>query len=506
MALPRGDELSRWTVGQVNIWLQEMSLTRFREPFLEDGIDGSRLMRMDPDEIDRKYSYIPLNKRNVLKELLRRVEMPIPQKPNWITAPQLPPRPPRAIPVPVPAEDPDSSDSGDDWGSDFEDQNDDPGVYIQPTPKPPKGSHSNQRQQKPVPVPRHHAEEPQEVYEVVEDSTPETNTHRGGRLERKPTIVDKLKSALSQRQQDTAAKRRHYVENESNSDSDGESYIEPVSRLTHGNGDAAPPPRPPRKGLPTPASPKEKRKERPPATTQPGHRPPPPLPQEPKEPEDVYEVMEGDANSHADDSNDDDDDDYLQPDPARNVPQHRYMDMGESSRVNAAHDAPHKPRKQERQLPNPGATREPSPPPRPGHPKKVPSRDPPPPGAWLFNNQQAQESLREGDLSRFPWYHGDIGRTEANIILENYRTDGMFLIRASARSPDQPYTLALWYSERSWNLPIRLRDDKRYAAGKEKTGETTFGTICELVEFYKKTMLALKGINGPQLQQPAPKH
>lgn len=48
----------------------------------------------------------------------------------------------------------------------------------------------------------------------------------------------------------------------------------------------------------------------------------------------------------------------------------------------------------------------------------------------------------------------------------------MFLVRKSERNPNQPYTLVLWHSSRLWNLPIRLREDKQYAAGTEKKDES----------------------------------
>lgn len=48
----------------------------------------------------------------------------------------------------------------------------------------------------------------------------------------------------------------------------------------------------------------------------------------------------------------------------------------------------------------------------------------------------------------------------------------MFLIRKSERKADQPYTLVLWHHGRMWNLPVRLREDKKYAAGSKKADES----------------------------------
>lgn len=385
-------------------------------------------------------------------------------------APQLPPRSGRA---PIPPPDDSFSDSGDDWGSEFEDEAGDD--YIEPTSRPNlvQGPDVILRRDRPVPAPRVCQDEPQEVYEVVEESAPVTSVPGGG-LHRRETILDKLKSALNQRQNEIAD-------------------------------EAPPPPRPPRRGPPPePVSQQRDEPDRAPVFPPlPGvHRPPPPLPQDqPKPPEDVYEIMEDKDGSHTETANGDDDDDYLKPDPVK-TPKggDGYIQFG-NTRVDPVAEKSQKPTKHARHPP-PVAQNDPSPPPpRPGGQRNVGTSNPP----QAVNNPQATEAMVEGDLNRYPWYHGNIGRTDATNILELYCTDGMFLIRASERSPDQPYTLALWYGDRSWNLPIRLRGDKRYAAGTEKHGETSFGTIVELVEYYKKTMLALKGRAGPRLQQPAPR-
>lgn len=89
--------------------------------------------------------------------------------------------------------------------------------------------------------------------------------------------------------------------------------------------------------------------------------------------------------------------------------------------------------------------------------------------------------------------------------------EGMFLIRKSERKADQPYTLVLWHHGRMWNLPVRLREDKKYAAGSKKADESAFDSIVELVEHFKIRTLNLKsGDAGREttvtLRQAAPKH
>ncbi|XP_076461333.1 uncharacterized protein LOC143293882 isoform X4 [Babylonia areolata] len=129
MSLPPAEELARWTVGHVNKWLTESSLTAFRDDFLREGIDGNKLLRMQPRDIDTKYNFVTAKKRQVLKDHLSRIE----STPRVMAAPQLPPRPGRE-PTPIPQEqdDGDASDDGG-WSDDFNSEGSDDDDYLQPS-------------------------------------------------------------------------------------------------------------------------------------------------------------------------------------------------------------------------------------------------------------------------------------------------------------------------------------------------------------------------------------
>ncbi|XP_025093418.1 splicing factor, arginine/serine-rich 19-like isoform X2 [Pomacea canaliculata] len=224
MSLPPADELSRWTVNQVNTWLSQNSLTAFREAFLSDSIDGSKLMRMKPTDIDQRYHSIPPKKRSVLKEILSKLDTSPRPSATWNSTPPLPPRP-----KPPPSNpSPDESDEDDNGWSDSFTDDDSPGDYVEPTSAP-SGAVSNSLNQN-APSKSGGMDE-LEVYEQVEEETQSYG------LDRKTSLFCKLKTALNQRQQ--------VKQDPSNSDSDGESYLEPVSGPPNET-EGTPPPRPPK--------------------------------------------------------------------------------------------------------------------------------------------------------------------------------------------------------------------------------------------------------------------
>ena len=47
----------------------------------------------------------------------------------------------------------------------------------------------------------------------------------------------------------------------------------------------------------------------------------------------------------------------------------------------------------------------------------------------------------------------------------------MYCIRKSSQGPDRPYVLVVFYENKVYNLPVRLRSDHKYALGAEKKGE-----------------------------------
>uniref|UniRef100_A0A3B4ZUU9 SH2 domain-containing protein n=1 Tax=Stegastes partitus TaxID=144197 RepID=A0A3B4ZUU9_9TELE len=72
--------------------------------------------------------------------------------------------------------------------------------------------------------------------------------------------------------------------------------------------------------------------------------------------------------------------------------------------------------------------------------------------------------------------------------------DGAFLIRhSSAQSARQPFTLAVLYQQKVYNIPIRfLEDTQGYALGKEgKKNEEIFTSLDEMISHHKNNQLLL---------------
>ncbi|KAL0979266.1 hypothetical protein UPYG_G00182970 [Umbra pygmaea] len=92
------------------------------------------------------------------------------------------------------------------------------------------------------------------------------------------------------------------------------------------------------------------------------------------------------------------------------------------------------------------------------------------------------------------WFVGDCDRKAAEELLHRINKDGAFLIRnSSAQNARQPYTLAVLYRQKVYNIPIRfLEDTSRYALGKEgKTNEEFFSNLQEIISHHKKNQLLL---------------
>ncbi|XP_041369115.1 B-cell linker protein-like isoform X2 [Gigantopelta aegis] len=94
-------------------------------------------------------------------------------------------------------------------------------------------------------------------------------------------------------------------------------------------------------------------------------------------------------------------------------------------------------------------------------------------------------------LASYPWYHGSLGREDADRKLKQLKEDGSFLVRDSKKSPDQPYTLVLLYNNTVKNLKVRLRKDNKIALGEEKKDEINFKDVIEMVEHHKKNEVIL---------------
>lgn len=92
------------------------------------------------------------------------------------------------------------------------------------------------------------------------------------------------------------------------------------------------------------------------------------------------------------------------------------------------------------------------------------------------------------------WFAGDCNRKKAEEHLLRVNKDGAFLIRhSSAQSSRQPYTLAVLYQQKVYNVPIRfIGETQGYALGKEgKTNEEIFNSLDEMISHHKNNQLLL---------------
>ncbi|KAM3611535.1 uncharacterized protein V6R79_020136 [Siganus canaliculatus] len=103
-------------------------------------------------------------------------------------------------------------------------------------------------------------------------------------------------------------------------------------------------------------------------------------------------------------------------------------------------------------------------------------------------------AIKQSGNENKEWFAGDCNRKRAEDFLLNVNKDGAFLIRlSSAQSARQPYTLAVLYQQKVYNIPIRyLEDIQGYALGKEgKKNEETFSTLDEMISHHKNNQLLL---------------
>lgn len=118
-------------------------------------------------------------------------------------------------------------------------------------------------------------------------------------------------------------------------------------------------------------------------------------------------------------------------------------------------------------------------------------------------NQEAPREMTEADYMRQKWYHGDISRNDADTKLKNHSLDGMYLIRKSSKG--NPYTLQIYYKTRTYNLPIRKRDDNMFAVGQEKANEKGFTNLLDMVNYFKTNKLVLAQGGETKLVKSLPK-
>lgn len=70
----------------------------------------------------------------------------------------------------------------------------------------------------------------------------------------------------------------------------------------------------------------------------------------------------------------------------------------------------------------------------------------------------------------YSWYKSDITRTDS--LREHLRHhDGAFVVRKSTKVVTKPYTLDVRFENNEFHIPIRQREDGKYAMGNYKEHE-----------------------------------
>ncbi|KAJ3604232.1 hypothetical protein NHX12_028973 [Muraenolepis orangiensis] len=109
------------------------------------------------------------------------------------------------------------------------------------------------------------------------------------------------------------------------------------------------------------------------------------------------------------------------------------------------------------------------------------------------------------------WFAGDCKRKDAEGLLLSINKDGAFLIRhSSSQDTRQPYTLAVLYRQKVYNIPVRFVEGTQgYALGKEgRENEESFNSLQDIIFHHQKNQLLLvdsmsQAINKTYLVHPA---
>ncbi|KAI4898749.1 hypothetical protein NFI96_014145 [Prochilodus magdalenae] len=101
---------------------------------------------------------------------------------------------------------------------------------------------------------------------------------------------------------------------------------------------------------------------------------------------------------------------------------------------------------------------------------------------------------QEAGLQSREWFAGLCARKTAEESLLRVNKDGSFLVRRStAQNAQQPYTLAVLFNQKVYNIPVRfLKDSSSYALGKEgKKNEELFSSLQEMISHHMDNPLLL---------------
>ncbi|XP_072289980.1 B-cell linker protein, partial [Eucyclogobius newberryi] len=102
--------------------------------------------------------------------------------------------------------------------------------------------------------------------------------------------------------------------------------------------------------------------------------------------------------------------------------------------------------------------------------------------------------VHKSPIENREWFAKDCNRKMAEELLLSVKKDGAFLVRnCSTPNSHQPYTLAVLYQQKVYNIPVRFLDEtQRYALGKGgKKNEEFFSTLDDIISYYKNNKLLL---------------
>ncbi|XP_029367047.1 B-cell linker protein [Echeneis naucrates] len=133
-------------------------------------------------------------------------------------------------------------------------------------------------------------------------------------------------------------------------------------------------------------------------------------------------------------------------------------------------------------------------PPLPANLKEVKTSPPNHPSSKPAASFGGMRTTKQSGNESKDWFAGECNRKTAEELLQRVNKDGAFLIRhSSAQNSRQPYTLAVLYQQKVYNIPIRfLEETQGYALGKEgKKNEEIFTSLDEMISHHRNNQLLL---------------
>jgi hypothetical protein len=99
----------------------------------------------------------------------------------------------------------------------------------------------------------------------------------------------------------------------------------------------------------------------------------------------------------------------------------------------------------------------------------------------------------DDELSQYDWYFDEIDRAKSEQLLASHiKKNGAFIVRKRQRgTAGDPYSIDVVCDHHIYHLLIRQRTDLLFALGYEKANEKKFGSVDELVCFFRNNAMEL---------------